>query len=85
MENWNHSRYDREFDRRYAYDGALGAACTPERTVFKLWSPEAERVELFLYRDGTGSEAHDRRTLTPGERGVWSAAVEGDLLSLIHI
>ena len=79
MENWNNSRYDREFDRRYAYDGALGAACTPERTVFKLWSPEAERVELFLYRDGTGAEVHDHRALTPGERGVWSAAVEGDL------
>ena len=80
MDNWNDPRYDREFDRRYAYDGGdLGAAWGPERTVFKLWSPEAERVELSLYRDGAGSDAYDRRTLTPGERGVWSATVEGDL------
>ncbi|MDE6280287.1 MAG: type I pullulanase, partial [Oscillospiraceae bacterium] len=73
------TRYDREFDRRYAYDGCdLGAVCTPERTIFKLWSPEAVRVELFLYRDGV-SDAYDRLALAPGERGVWTVSVEGDL------
>ena len=73
-------RYDREFDRRYAYDGGdLGAVCSQARTVFKLWSPEAEQVELLLYRDGTGPDAYDRLQLAPGERGVWSATVEGDL------
>ena len=52
----NHTRFDREFDRRYAYEGCdLGAVCTPDRTVFKLWSPEASGVELFLYhQDDTG-------------------------------
>ncbi len=80
MENLNHSRFDQEYDRRYAYDGGdLGAAWAQARTVFKLWSPEAERVELFLYRDGGGSEAYDRRPLELEERGVWSAVVEGDL------
>ena len=45
----NHTRFDREFDRRYAYEGCdLGAVCTPDRTVFKLWSPEASGVELCL-------------------------------------
>ena len=42
------ARYDKEFDRCYAYDGCdLGAVCTREKTVFKLWSPEASGVELF--------------------------------------
>ena len=73
------TQYDREFDRRYAYDGCdLGAVCTPSKTVFKLWSPEAVRVELFLYRDGV-SDAYDRLTLAPGGRGVWTVSVEGDL------
>ena len=74
------TRYDQEFDRRYAYDGGdLGAVCTPAQTVFKLWSPEAVRVELFLYRDGGVSDAYDRLALAPGERGVWTVIVEGDL------
>ena len=71
--------YDKEFDRWYAYDSCdLGATCTPARTVFKLWSPEAKRVELFLYRDDT-SEAYGRQALKLGGRGVWSLTVEGDL------
>ena len=80
MENLSHSRFDREFDRRYSYDGGdLGAAWAQAQTIFKLWSPEAERVELFLYRDGVGSDAYDRREMSRADRGVWSAAVEGDL------
>ncbi|MBD5133711.1 MAG: type I pullulanase [Clostridiales bacterium] len=75
----NTTRYDKEFDRRYAYDGCdLGCTCAPARTVFKLWSPEASCVELFLYRDNTGP-AYDRRTLTQGDQGVWALTVEGDL------
>ncbi len=80
MENLSHSRFNREFDRRYFYDGGdLGAAWAQAQTVFKLWSPEAERVELFLYRDGDESGAYDRRELRRSERGVWSEEVEGDL------
>ena len=58
----DHTRFDREFDRRYAYGGCdLGAVCTPDRTVFKLWSPEASGVELFLYRHDTAGPWFDRR------------------------
>jgi len=75
----NYTRYDKEFDRWYAYDGCdLGATCTQTHTVFKMWSPEAERIELFLYRDDV-SEAYERRPLAPAERGVWALTVEGDL------
>ena len=79
MDKDNTQGYDKEFDHWYAYDGCdLGSICTPHRTVFKLWSPEAVRVELFLYQDDAGP-AYDRRDLELGVRGVWSAAVEGDL------
>ena len=41
--------YSREFDERYGYDGKdLGAVCRGGRTVFKVWSPMAERVEELL-------------------------------------
>ena len=46
--------YSREFDERYGYDGKdLGAVCRGGRTVFKVWSPMAERVELRLYHSGS--------------------------------
>ena len=31
----------------------LGAVWTPERTVFKLWAPTAQRVTLRLFATGT--------------------------------
>ena len=75
----NRTHYDKEFDRRYAYEGCdLGCTCTQDRTVFKLWSPEASRVELYLYPDDA-SPAQDHRALAPGDQGVWELALEGSL------
>ena len=45
-------KYDKKFDELYRYDGKdLGCLCMEGHAVFKLWSPEAQRVELSLYRD----------------------------------
>lgn len=64
--------YDREFDERYRYDGKdLGAVCKDGRTVFKVWSPLAESVELRLYRSGV-SRAWLRKELKACDRGVWA-------------
>ena len=79
MEAIKQTKYDAQFDAQYRYDQAdLGCVCAVGRTVFKLWSPEAERVELSLYRDDrTG--AYDTLPLTREDRGVWSLTMEGDL------
>jgi len=77
--NNNKVKYDKQFDAKYRYDGKdLGCVCSGGRTVFKLWSPEAERVELSLYRDDQAA-AYEVRPLRRGERGVWSLAVDADL------
>ena len=79
MEAIKRIQYNKEFDTAYRYDGKdLGAVCTGGRTVFKLWSPEAERVEVSLYRDDA-SEAFETRPLSRGAQGVWSLSVEEDL------
>ena len=79
MEAFKLTKYDKNFDAQYRYDGGdLGCQCTEARAVFKLWSPEAERIELSLYRDDT-SGAYETLPLIQGEWGVWSQAVEGDL------
>ena len=51
---------DSTFKKNYIYDGHdLGAACGSDGTVFKLWSPVADRVELHLYPDGDESGCMD--------------------------
>lgn len=46
-----------EFRRAYTYEGDdLGAVYAPERTVFKVWAPTAERVALRLYKNGSAQE-----------------------------
>lgn len=71
--------YNREFDDRYGYDGKdLGAVCREGRTVFKVWSPLAEQVELRLYKTGT-SRAWFRKELRQEDRGVWTLEFPEDL------
>jgi len=80
----NHTHFDKEFDRRYAYDGCdLGCTCTPSRAVFKLWSPEASCVELFLYPDDA-SDAFERHMLAMEDRGVWTCTLEGGLHGIYY-
>lgn len=66
-----HHAFDKEFDENFRYDGKdLGAVCTDDQTVFKVWSPFAEKVELRLYRDGT-SEAYLTSQMQSEGKGVW--------------
>lgn len=60
-----------EFNSKFRYDGKdLGVSCGPDRTVFKVWSPFAERVELRLYRSGD-SPAVKVQEMEPDSKGVW--------------
>lgn len=61
-----------EFNRTYFYSGNdLGATCREEETQFKLWSPLAKKVVLFLYEDGDKSTSYQSWNLTLGKNGVW--------------
>lgn len=61
-----------EFETNFRYDGKdLGAACREGRTVFKAWSPFAEKMELWLYRDGITDEAFLVKEMQAQEKGVW--------------
>ena len=46
--------YDSEkFQKEYTYDGKdLGAVIEDGKTYFRIWSPVAESVQLFLYSHG---------------------------------
>ena len=63
--------YTKEFDLQYEYKGSdLGAECDERGTVFKLWAPFAERVELNFYPDGE-TDCNQRHLMKSVERGVW--------------
>lgn len=57
-------------------DARLGYVYSPDATLFRTWSPVAERVELLL---STQDGASRTLQMTPGERGLWSIEVPGDL------
>ena len=67
------------FGKLYNYDGELGAIYSPSQTVFKVWSPLSTSVTLKLYEAGNGGSAYKTVSMTKGDKGVWSATVDGDL------
>ena len=62
-----------------AADAELGARCTPERTVFRTWSPVSTKVELLINDNAQLPETRAPIQLTRGAHGVWEATVTGDL------
>lgn len=67
-----------EIDRVFATDEELGAVYSPERTIFRVWSPIASRVSVNLYRAALSDCPYKRLEMT-AERGVWSAEIGEDL------
>lgn len=68
-----------EFDRKFRYDGKdLGAVCAGGSTVFKVWSPMAQRVELCLYRD-QAAESYFREEMHAEASGVWKLEFQENL------
>lgn len=58
-------------DRGFEYDGRdLGARCGERGTVFKTWSPFAQRVVLRLYKDGE-TAAFLQKEMEREPAGVW--------------
>lgn len=59
-----------EIDRKYYFGGELGAILNGDRTLFSVWAPLAEAVELRLYGSQTNPPS-EILPMTLGESGVW--------------
>lgn len=68
-----------ETDRKYYYGGELGAVYSKEKTEFAVWSPYAKSIELRLFKNGTDGAPYETLCMELCEKGVWRAAVSGDL------
>lgn len=67
------------------YEGHdLGAVCMAGTTQFKVWSPTAEAVTLYLYPDGEQSPAMGSYPLLPGAGGTWETVVNRELHGIYY-
>lgn len=64
---------------KLAFAGELGAVYSRGGTVFRVWSPSAERVELRLYESGTAPEPFFSADMKKIGCGAWEYSRSGDL------
>lgn len=60
-----------EFQKTYHTDAPLGAFCGGEGTLFRLWAPTAQKVELRLYSAGNDTPAQAMIPMNAKPKGVW--------------
>ena len=65
------------FDKKYSFDGELGALYTPQRTILRLWAPTALNVEVIVYESLYRKEKK-RHTMGKGGRGTHELIMIGD-------
>ena len=77
-----------DFDKYPYYDGELGAIYSPDKTVFRLWAPTAERVQLRLYKTGSDFEAGakilETIDMNKSINGTWTLEVFKDLKNIYY-
>ncbi len=75
------------FEAKYTYEGCdLGAQWSPDKTIFRLWAPTAEKVTVNLYRSGT-PQTDDmlcQLHMHPDINGTWVAQRMGNLNGLYY-
>ncbi|WP_235290725.1 alpha-amylase family glycosyl hydrolase [Portibacter lacus] len=66
-------------------DKHLGANVSEDKktTDFRVFSPRATSVKLFLYKDG-GGEAYDVQEMQEDESSVWEYKAKGDLAGIYY-
>lgn len=57
----------------------LGVTYSPENTRFRLWSPQAQAVEVSIYEKGLDDKAIERYSMERDIEGTWMLALEEDL------
>lgn len=62
----------------------LGLTYSSTHSVFKIWSPPAEEVQLLFYKTATVSKAVSKIKMKPAGNGVWAASVLGNLKGIFY-
>lgn len=64
----------------------LGANISEDEkeTHFRIFSPRANQVKLYLYREAKGGEAYQEIDMVRDAQGVWEATVEGNIKGVYY-
>lgn len=73
-----------EFKKEYLFSGELGAIYSKEKTVFKVWSPVAQSINVKLYSEGIGDNLLETLSMIRGNKGVWTIEKAGDLHGVFY-
>jgi len=70
------------FNNYPVYTGSdLGVSYTAEATLFKIWSPMAEQVQLNIYETDDAITPAEKINLNKSENGVWEIKVNKNLIN----
>lgn len=68
------------YDKYPSYYGSdLELVYTPEQSVFTLWAPSADRVQLNLYASGEGGDPEEQVEMEKAGYGTWRIHIDRDL------
>ncbi|QTA38664.1 type I pullulanase [Thermosipho ferrireducens] len=66
------------------YDGELGYIYTPEKTIFRVWSPVSKTAKVLLYKNGADDKPYKVVDMNYIGKGVWEAVVKGNLDGIFY-
>lgn len=80
LKNYRSVDLSAPYDQYPCYFGDdLELVYTPEQSVFTLWAPTADQVQLNLYPSGEGGEPEDQVEMNKADNGIWRIHIDRDL------
>lgn len=77
--------FDDTFEQKFYYDGEdLGATYLSEHTVFRLWAPTADKVEIRFFKAGDGKNLLTSQSMKRDKCGTWVYDAGGDLEGIYY-
>ena len=76
-----------DFEKMYTYtENDLGATWSLEKTMFRLWAPTADSVQVCLYKSGNADTPDSLETLSMSRdvSGTWTVEKNGDLNGIYY-
>lgn len=68
-----------EYNKNFYFHGELGAIYSENKTIFRVWSPEAKKMELILYKDGNSDSLIEKIAMDKKDKGLWEVIKFGNL------
>ncbi|HSV87423.1 MAG TPA: type I pullulanase [Bacteroidales bacterium] len=62
----------------------LGVSWTPERTMFRIWSPNAKAVVIKIYEKGYDGIPLGTYDMNKSRQGTWTLSLEGNLINFYY-